>query len=254
MPDVPAISVDMKGTKVLGASLEEIAKAQPKLFAEALGMQAKNIQKSIAAVARNYAIKHKVDGKTKPLVTFPERSAITIALHGGGKRKGVSKLTNERLISIVYGPQSVAVGFRGTLERYCMRWQTGGATGFDTDPRARRGAYWALYGPQLQGMRDDAGFRHELYRRLGPLGVHDRASLDAAMGSGMRGRVQTAAQDIAIEQAGQHGVALPSLPSTWEGRDYMETLGADINDRFPAALTSIIEKKIEGTIKRRGAT
>ena len=80
MPDVPAISVDMKGTKVLGASLEEIAKAQPKLFSEALGMQAKNIQKSIAAVARNYAIKHKVD-KLMPLalVFDPQMASIKMA-------------------------------------------------------------------------------------------------------------------------------------------------------------------------------
>jgi hypothetical protein len=250
MADTATIIVDAKGATACGQSLDGIAKAAPTLFRDAVGMQVRNTQKAIAAVQRNYAIKHKVDGKTRTLRKFPPRHPITVALHG---KKADGALTKVSSISATYNDGHLEVGFKGRLSRYCSAFQEGGKTGFTTDPTLARRVQLAMRGDELRALLDRPDFRHECYRRLGSaLGIHNQEQLNAASRAQLS-KARVILDAFIVRHAGDFGVALPSLPDTWQGRPYMDELAADLTKRFVPALVAIIEKKINGTIKRRPA-
>lgn len=242
------VVADVAGATAAGKALRDIAREYPKDFRNALGMQVRNTQKSVAAVARNYAIKHKVDGKTRTLRKFPKRHKITVALHG---KVGNSALSKVRSVAVSSHWGRIDIGFKGRLARYCERWQVGGETGFADDIRLRRRVQVALHREEIVEMVEKKDFRRELYRRLGALGIHNEEQLRAvaATSSATASKAAGIYRAMAVDEAPRFGVSLTDLPTTWAGRPYMEVLAGDIQSRFVPSLASILHKKIEGKIR-----
>ena len=239
------VSVEVQGATVLGRSLQSVAQAFPKLLDSAVRMQCRNVQKAMAATTRNYAIKSKVDGKTKVLKRFRKRDKITVALHGrkGGGALGVPSGVSFRPL----GPSTFTIGWKGRLPKYAEKWQTGSSKNDSRSFRLR--VYSAFAKSEYDAALQDPETRRELYRRLGSrFGIHTREELLAAADPAMRSVVSDMALQVVVDRAGELELALPNVPTSWEGRPFIEQLADDVRARFIPSVVSIMEKKIKGKI------
>ena len=232
------IELDVSEVKVLGKSLATIARENPKAIRRALGMQVRNTQKSIAATVRNYAIRHRVEGKQRTILKFPPRHKITVALHG---RKGGGALGAVRAVSVDAKGDTVAVGYKGSLASYAVRWQTGGDTGL-RDPRVLPYAMWALHPAEFAAVNSDPAFRHEVYWALGAaFGIHNEDQLRAA-DADTASPARKAMTRLAMRRMGMDE---GEVPATWRGRPFIDPLADDLKSRFIPSVSSILEKTLK---------
>lgn len=240
------IELDVSEVRVLGKSLATIARENPKAIRRALGMQVRNTQKSIAATVRNYAIKHRVEGKQRTILKFPPRHKITVALHG---KKGGGKLGAVRSVSVTANGDTFAVGYKGGLERYAVRWQTGGKVGLFRDKLANRMRYEMFKADWDAALREPE-FAWRVYRVLGAhFGIHTPEELENASAD-TAGPAFAVLRAMVFKRLREGGNALLENPKTWKGRPFIAPLSADLGERFIPSLASILEKKLKKELQK----
>lgn len=243
------IEMDFSEVRVLGKSLAAIARESPKAVRTAIGRQVRNTQKSIAATVRNYVLRSKVDGKSKRLTHFPKRHPITISLHG---KKGGGRLGDNRAVSVTAGDNEFAVGYKGGLERYAVRWQEGGKTGLFQDRRANQ-IRTRLFRGEWDALMQDPQFQWRVYRVLGSLfNIHTPDELEAASQSGddNAGAAHAVIRAMVFKRLRENGQALLENPKTWKGRPFIDVLAGDVRSRFVPSVASILEKTLQKELSK----
>lgn len=247
------VELDAADTRVLGRTLATLAREQPKLVRRALGMQVRNVQKSMAATVRNYVIRSKVDGKDVKR-KLPPRHPITISLHG---KKGGGRLGANTAVSISSssgsGGTTFEVGYKGGLQRYAERWQDGGKVGLFQDKRANR-IRSQLFKADWDALMQDPEFQWRVYRVLGRLfDIHSADELEAARQSGDDnvGAAHAVLRAMVFKRLRENGQTLLENPRTWKGRPFVEFLAEDLQRRFIPSIASIIQKNIEKQVAKK---
>lgn len=255
-PASRVIRIDAVNAGPLGKVFAELKRDLRPTLLRALGMQVRNVQKSIAATVKNYAITANVGGKRETIEQFAPRHEITVALHG---KKSDSALSKPKSVFITANADGngFVIGYKGRMVPYAQRWQDGGDTGLQDD----RGALAMLACKRdIGAVRSRLGspeVRREIYRRLGSeYGIHDRAAIDAtiddAIGQGSDGRpsLQGAGRAVIVRLLNDDAASLVGdVPATWEGRPFMDKLADRVKERFIPSLLSIVDKMLDGRIK-----
>ena len=241
------IEMDFAEVRALGKTLAQIAQENPKELRQALGMQVRNTQKTMAATVRNYAIRHKVGGKTVTLRRFQPRHPITVSLHG--KAKG-GKLAAVKSVSVAAIDGGFEVGWKGGLREFASRFQDGGKVGLYRDSAANH-IRTRLFRAQWEAALREPEFQWRVYRALGHLfGIHTPEELEEASSSGdeRAGCAHAVLRSMVFKKLREGGESLLENPRKWKGRPFVGDLAGDLRERFAPSVAAILEKKLKGRL------
>lgn len=240
------IEMDFAEVRALGKTLAQIARENPRELRQAIGMQVRNTQKTIAATTRHYAIRHKVGGKTETLVRFAKRHPITVSLHG---RKGGGKLAEVRSVTVSAIDGGFEVGYKGGLRHYASRWQEGGKVGLYRDKAANRKRY-EMFKADWDAALREPDFRFRVFRALGALyGIHTPEDLQNASAD-VAGTAHAVLRAMVFKKLREGGNTLLENPRAWKGRPFIGALAGDLRERFAPSVAAILEKKLQARLPK----